>query len=315
MDILSDCPYPVKVYINNIGSIIIIIFDNEYDIIDCNQYLLNLLEVKKDKIINNQLQEIFSAEDLNFLNLPETEDEYKKNNLEIINFLSEKKINLYFDCYIFNSGNNYFLIGEKSNSENEEVINIISLLNKELSNKTRKLTKQNKKLEIANKKIEKLLKTDDLTGLANRRHFMDYFQKMFSQAERYSHPLSLIMADLDDFKNINDTYGHKAGDDVLQAVGELLRQETRTEDMAARVGGEEFTILLTRTGCQGARKYAERIRKKIASLEIETVPEKITISLGISQKRKEDDPENLFIRTDDALYKAKESGKNRFYQM
>ncbi|MFP4631788.1 MAG: GGDEF domain-containing protein, partial [Candidatus Acetothermia bacterium] len=116
---------------------------------------------------------------------------------------------------------------------------------------------------------------------------------------------------LDKFKDINDTYGHDAGDEVLSALGDLLERETREEDLAARIGGEEFAVLLTQANLEQARSYAERLRKRINRLEIESVTGEISGSLGISTLKSNDDPESLMKRADRALYKAKDSGRNK----
>lgn len=175
----------------------------------------------------------------------------------------------------------------------------------------RKLTKKNKELERDNEKIEELSRTDVLTGLANHRHFMDYFEKMISQARRHSNPLAVAILDLDKFKEVNDTYGHHAGDEVLSAVGDLLNEETRGEDMAARVGGEEFAVLLTRTGGEEAFSHAEGIRNRITELGLESVSRDVSASIGISTMTSGDDPEHIMKRADRALYEAKEGGRDK----
>ncbi|ADL12407.1 GGDEF domain-containing protein [Acetohalobium arabaticum] len=269
------------------------------------------LNISKKEINNKKIHEVFitDAEDLESTFLLK-EGSYKEIHLKFCNSLLEKD-NYIFVSYIFKLDNNYCLIGERKNVEDKEALEKISLLNNELANKTRKLTKKNKKLQQAKDEIEKLSKTDELTGLANRRHFMNYLQKIFSQAQRYSQSLSLVMIDLDKFKNINDTYGHDAGDKVLSALGDLLNNETRNEDLAARIGGEEFIVILTQTDLNDARNYAERIRKKISKLNIESIPVKITASLGVATMKNNDDYESIFNRADEALYKAKNSGRDK----
>ncbi|MBS3813237.1 GGDEF domain-containing protein [Candidatus Bipolaricaulota bacterium] len=220
------------------------------------------------------------------------ENSYIEVNLQLSdNFFAGS--GYFFNCYVFSAGGYYYLIGEKRRSGDGEVLEKIFLLNNALANKTRKLTKKNKELERANEKIEELSRIDVLTGLANRRHFMDYFEKMISQARRHSNPLSLAILDLDKFKEVNDTYGHHAGDEVLSAVGDLLNEETRGEDMAARVGGEEFAILLTRTGGEEAFSQAERIRNRITELGLESVSRDVSASIGISTMTSGDDPEHI----------------------
>ena len=117
--------------------------------------------------------------------------------------------------------------------------------------------KKSKELKNLHTRLKELLKVDELTGLSNRRHFMDYLNKMVSLSKRRSQSLSLLMTDVDNFKNINDTYGHHMGDEFLKAVGEVLIENTREEDLAARIGGDEFVILLPQTRLKEALKIAK----------------------------------------------------------
>ena len=239
------------------------------------------------------------------------EDNYNKTNLELDQNITIKGVEREYICHIFQLDSCYCLIGEDTGSEDEEVLNKISKLNNELSSITRELTKKNMKLKKANQRIKELSRKDPLTNLYNRRAFIEYFKKQLAQSRRHQHALSLIIADIDDFKEINDTYGHSIGDDVLEALGQILNQETRQEDMAARVGGEEFAILLVKTDSDNASNYAERVREKVRKLELKPIPEPVTLSFGIVEAGTEDDHDSLYQRADKALYRAKEAGKDR----
>ena len=311
VDIISNCPYPFRLYLHKLTQNIIIIFDKKLNIIKYNKKLSDILNLDKKEIKNKKIYKFFTSksQDLKSINLPE-ESSYQTIKLKFSNSESKKRKYDFFS-YIFKLNENYCLIGERNNLEDKEILEKISLLNNELANKTRQLTKKNKKLQKAKERIKKLSKTDELTGLPNRRHFINYLQKIFSQAQRYSQSLSLVMIDLDKFKNINDTYGHDAGDDVLSTLGNFLDNETRKEDLAARIGGEEFIIVLTQTGVNEAKHYAQRIRKKIAELNIESIPINITASLGISTMKNDNNYEAILKRADEALYKAKNSGRNK----
>lgn len=306
---ISDCPYPFGYYLRELTNDIIIVFDDSLKVVQCNERFLALAPLNKMEIENRRVEDLVIVEGSEFPDLPEV-DSHKEVNLQLSD-LAAKGIDYFFTSYIFNSGSFYYLIGEERQVEEKEVLEKISLLNNTLSNKTRKLVKKNKKLKKANERIEKLSKTDVLTGLANRRYFMDYFEKMISQAQRHSSSLSLAMIDLDKFKDINDTYGHQAGDDVLSALGSLLSRETRKEELAGRIGGEEFAVILTQTDIGKADNYAERIRKGINQLEVDSVPAEITASLGVSEMKDGDDSETLLKRADAALYEAKANGRNR----
>ena len=153
--------------------------------------------------------------------------------------------------------------------------------------------------------------TDSLTGLFVRRYFMVKFQEEFHRAERYSKILSVVMADIDRFKKINDTYGHTTGDRVLKIVANFFQKNVRDVDIISRYGGEEFVILLPEADKEEAYTVSERLRKKMSELEIDDLP-KLSISLGISSYPEDgSDIEMLIKKADAAMYAAKQSGRNR----
>jgi diguanylate cyclase (GGDEF)-like protein len=158
--------------------------------------------------------------------------------------------------------------------------------------------------------------TDELTGLSNQRRFRELIAKEDERARRFGHDLSLLILDIDDFKQVNDTYGHLKGDDVLRMVGRVLGQESRGVDEPARYGGEEFAVALPETGLAGAVELAERIRARIESERVPGVdgqPElRVTASVGAaSMPVSADGARDLIAAADAALYEAKRTGKNR----
>jgi len=156
---------------------------------------------------------------------------------------------------------------------------------------------------------------DPLTSLFSRRHLEAELPRIFSEAKRTQHPLSLIMLDIDHFKHINDTYGHKTGDEVLAKVAKVLRSCLRSYDTAFRYGGEEFCVALPRTALPTAAKVAERIRKTVQKTEFLSADGRkiaVTVSLGVAQLAPSDaNYTSLIERADAALYQAKRSGRNR----
>lgn len=169
-------------------------------------------------------------------------------------------------------------------------------------------------LRVANDLLSGLANTDELTGLPNRRALQGSVDYQLTISERSQRPLSLVMVDVDHFKNFNDTMGHAAGDAVLRVLGALLRELVRGDDLPARYGGEEFTLLLPDTDEAGALIVAERVRAQLeATLVTEDVPKpcKVTASFGIATTRGGETSESLFGRADQALYVAKEEGRNR----
>ncbi len=149
---------------------------------------------------------------------------------------------------------------------------------------------------------------DPLTRLYTRRVFELFFQQERSKCDRYCHPLSLLILDLDHFKNVNDSFGHQAGDMVLKEVADIIRANIRGADLASRWGGEEIAIILTETDIRGAEVLAEKLRSIIANHDFPEVGH-VTASLGVSCMTKADD--DLFAAADKALYEAKQSGRNR----
>lgn len=183
--------------------------------------------------------------------------------------------------------------------------------NQELTNLTRQLNTKNRELIRANKKILELTRIDPLTGLANRRFFSERIQEMISLAHRRSQPLSLIMTDIDHFKRVNDTWGHDAGDRVLKGYARLMRSRTRSEDLVARFGGEEFIISMPLTDVNDAFAYSERIRCALTEEPLLENGQSVTASFGVTGLVFGDTSETLIKRADSALYQAKESGRNR----
>jgi len=164
-------------------------------------------------------------------------------------------------------------------------------------------------LELA-AQAQKLALTDPLTGLANRRCIFEQLTRMAQTSPQRGEPLTLVLFDIDHFKRVNDTHGHQAGDAVLQRIADLARCQVRSKDLVGRIGGEEFVWLLPGVEAGRARELAERLRETIErESAIGDLPP-VTISLGVALLRLGDTPEQLIARADEALYRAKESGRN-----
>ena len=151
-----------------------------------------------------------------------------------------------------------------------------------------------------------------LTGLPNKRAVDDSLKRMAAQASRTASPLSAIFLDLDHFKRINDTYGHDRGDEVLAAVGAVLRSELRASDLAGRMGGEEFLILAPDTSRAGAVEIAEKVRVALHGIRVRDVEQKVTGSFGVATLLEDTLESDTMVRiADRALYSAKANGRNR----
>lgn len=179
-----------------------------------------------------------------------------------------------------------------------------------------KVSERTAELKEVNDNLNILAITDGLTGAYNQRYFYEKLESELERSERYKHPTSLMITDIDDFKHYNDNYGHLAGDKVLRDVAECFRKGIRTVDVFARYGGEEFAVLMPETDLDEAATIAERVRNII---EEEPFPDrtsqptgKITVSIGIaSYSHGVDTPKNLVKKADEAMYIAKSLGKNR----
>ncbi|SDA47278.1 PAS domain S-box-containing protein/diguanylate cyclase (GGDEF) domain-containing protein [Pseudomonas sp. NFACC15-1] len=169
-------------------------------------------------------------------------------------------------------------------------------------------------LQAANAQLQRLSSTDQLTGLYNRGHWESNLKAAFARYQRYGHALSLVMLDIDHFKRVNDTYGHQAGDKVIEHVARLLHEHVRESDVAGRYGGEEFGVVLSDTDKAGAQIFAERLRKAIEALEVQFNDQTIrfTVSLGVADlSQPSNDHAELIARADQALYTSKKTGRNR----
>ena len=163
--------------------------------------------------------------------------------------------------------------------------------------------------------VEKISITDGLTGLDNHQQMQTLLKNEVIRSQRYSSPLSIIMMDIDHFKNVNDTYGHQKGDDVLLDFATTMKKFCRSNDVAARYGGEEFILVLPETKVDGAFYIAERVREEMASQTFKYKGKEfnVTVSCGIAQfdPKLTRDPADLIKIADQALYKAKHEGRNR----
>jgi diguanylate cyclase (GGDEF)-like protein len=170
------------------------------------------------------------------------------------------------------------------------------------------------KLQAANRQLKRMATTDSLTGAFNHRHFLDMGNKELRRSKRYPHAVSLLMIDFDHFKSVNDNYGHGGGTDTLIQVVAAMHSKLRAEDILARIGGEEFAVILPETSVAGATQLAERLRCIVSEMVVESSGQQlsVTISIGVAECRAEESHiDETLRRADEALYKAKELGRDR----
>lgn len=194
---------------------------------------------------------------------------------------------------------------EQIQAQNEE----LQALYQQLQAANRELAQLNAELTEANQALAQAAVTDGLTGLKNHRAFHEALHSLVQMAERLQQPLSLIMLDIDYFKQFNDNFGHPAGDELLRQAAQVLRDSARAYDIAARYGGEEFALLLPNTTLEQAVQVAERMR--VAIQAIQNPHQAVSASLGVATYRFGTAPANLLYEADAALYRAKRDGRNR----
>jgi diguanylate cyclase (GGDEF)-like protein len=189
----------------------------------------------------------------------------------------------------------------------------IGALRDKVKDKNKELELRNGELERALLRIEELAMRDELTGVFNRRYLMETIKTEKHRCERSGSVFSICILDVDHFKVVNDTYGHLAGDQVLQSIAKTAAGALRQTDYFGRYGGEEFALVLTGTMADGAMITAERVRTRIEALRFPEIDPalRVTVSIGIADLRFQEDTAQTFKRADEALYRAKESGRNR----
>jgi len=212
---------------------------------------------------------------------------------------------------VWRAGAQLRVLAEYDVEELERLAATVLELNRDYASAQIELAQTNLKLKQREVQLLTVSLTDALTGVGNRRRLEQALPLEFSRFERSGTCLSAIMADLDHFKRVNDTYGHEAGDIVLAAFGAMLRAQTRPTDIVTRFGGEEFVILMPHTNLEQALIAAERIRAALAAARFSPLPGAITGSFGAAELARGEQADALLRRADLALYEAKQSGRNR----
>lgn len=212
---------------------------------------------------------------------------------------------------VYRTGQELLLLGEYDVAKMEILNAQVLELNEQLAETQRNLARTNRRLQENESRLKAMSLTDPLTGLANRRHLMEFLQAGLDRSRRYSEPFSVIMSDIDHFKQVNDGFGHDVGDEVLLAFANMMKNSMRTVDLVARLGGEEFIIALPRVALDGAMATAERLRAKTQQLHFTRMGKPITASFGVAQLQSADNAESLLKHADEAVYASKHGGRDR----
>ena len=208
-------------------------------------------------------------------------------------------------------GPNLIVVAEFDIVEMESLNAQVLRFNEQLIDMQRLLARNERQLRASEAQLIQLSLTDSLTGLAIRRHLEQFMHAAVKREERFGETFSLIMLDIDHFKQINDVYGHDVGDAVLCHTAKLIRDAVREIDLAARVGGEEFVLALSATDMEAAVNCAERLRSQLVAMRPPSLHEDISASFGVVQYQSAADLASLLKQADKALYIAKNSGRNR----
>lgn len=278
----------------------ILLIDKEYNIIRHNETFLEMAGVTNKEAATLKCYKVFHAGLYNTDDCPLRKIQHGMERIE--NQVSDKQEN--------GKIVHYNLISTCFRGLGGELIGIVT----HISDITKRV-KAEEALKESKRKYKELSIIDELTNLFNKRHFNKTLQFEIDRARRYQYQLSLLIMDIDNFKHYNDTYGHAEGDKVLARLGEIITNSIRTNDLASRYGGEEFTVILPATIAKDGIVVAERIRIALLTEDFYPLPdEKVnkTISIGITQYIAGDDKESLIKRADANLYRAKRQGKNRY---
>ncbi len=211
---------------------------------------------------------------------------------------------------IHRQGNQILMVGEYDVAGMEVLNAQVIELNAQLSTTQRELARNNRKLQASEARLTSLSLSDPLTGLANRRRLMEFLEHEINRFNRYHEPFSVIMADIDYFKKVNDEFGHDMGDKVLQGFSKLMQANMRDVDLVARLGGEEFVIVMQKTSLNEATEKAQTLRTSTKQLSFEGMQRGITTSFGVAEFTSVDDAHTLLKRVDQAVYASKNSGRD-----
>jgi diguanylate cyclase (GGDEF)-like protein len=290
-------------FLEEVGSVAVAVIDDELRVIACNPQFSGL--AAPEDVDGMQFTEFVEPVQGESVNLPPP-GEYWQLTLRFSEGADGAQ-----RFHVFSHRGEYVLFSDGTGGRPDRAAETMARVNQEMTNLNRKLRKRTRSLQRAKDTIEKLARTDELTGLANRRSVREELDRMVSEVRRHGFPLAVAMADLDHFKSINDQYGHDMGDAVLKGFAEILKSCCRKEDLPARWGGEEFIIFMPHTSAAECQEAAERMRRQLQNIDIPGIDQRMTVSFGVTELQPPENGEEAIKRADEALYDAKEGGRNQ----
>ena len=284
--------------------------DPNGNVLECNRGFAHLLAKEHGELAGVDVRTYFinpTFSELVALQSPHTDSIYRG----IITIGDAQKYNRSLFGMLYRHNGELWLIAEQDLKDLEKLVASVIELNEELAQTYRDLVKSNQALKRKEAQITRLMLTDSLTGIPNRRFFMQELEREYKRSKRSGSSICIAICDVDHFKSVNDNYGHDIGDEVLSSVAANIENNVRQTDFAARWGGEEFIIMFIDSTCGDAYDVAERVRKSIESTLIESINDNVTISIGVTQSVANERYGELLKRADRALYESKNNGRNQ----
>ena len=278
---------------------VILVIDKNFNILRYNEAFLRIVQLNEHEMNGKKCYEVFTTELCHSPDCPLTQIIQGRRRVELE---VEKKLKDESKAF-------YMITSTPLRGPDADLIALVS----SIADITPRVEAE-RALQKKEERFRELSIVDDLTNLYNKRHLNDLLKSEIDRTDRYEHPLSLMLMDIDDFKQYNDTFGHTQGDQVLIGIGKIILNSIRKTDFGFRYGGEEFVVIMPETTGKAAVKVAERIRRKFASTTFRpTGDEEInkTISIGVTQYSPSEKKRDLIARADQSMYQAKKMGKNQ----
>ncbi|MEE8574765.1 MAG: diguanylate cyclase [Thermodesulfobacteriota bacterium] len=285
-DALRDSQRLLESVIDN-STAVIYVKDLEGRYILINRWFEKLFNIKKENVKGQIDEDIFPAELAN---------SFRMNDLEVIR---KKKPVRFEETAPHDDGPHTYISVKFPLYDSGDDVYAVCGISTDITER-----------KVMEDELLVLSTTDILTGAYNRKKMDEILIMEMERARRFKHPLSLLLFDIDDFKPVNDTYGHAAGDEALRAIADIVRGHMRKTNYFIRWGGEEFLIVAVETALEGGANLADRIRLEIAAYKFEKITESVTVSFGVTEFKEDDTSDSLLKRADDALYEAKDGGRN-----